>query len=316
MRMIAVVLGFMLATASLAHDKATGPQPVPLDELMAAFGWDLEATEITSQKVADDLHVLFGLGGNIAVSIGKDGVLIVDDQFPELVPQIRKAIRKLGGKKSVDFAINTHWHFDHAAGNLALGPKGTWLVSQANSRTMMSRDNVINLVLAAGAQPAYPAEALPVITFDETMQFHFNDEQIELLHFGPAHTTGDAAVLFRRANAVHMGDVFNNAGYPFIDADNGGSLAGVIAFCRQILARINEATVVIPGHGPVADYEGLLAYVRMLDTVHQRIAALLDQGASLEEVIAAKVTAEFDERYGDPRMLVDRAYLSAATAPQ
>lgn len=308
------LLALLLGSVAQAHDEPAGPAPMPLDQLMKAFGWSIEDTKISSQKLADGLHVLFGLGGNIMLSTGQQGTLLVDDQFPELVPKIRKAIAGLGGSKDVAFAINTHWHFDHAAGNLALGPGGTWLVSQSASRRMMARDNVINLVLAAGQQEAYPVQALPVITFDERMQFHFNGEDIELLHFGPAHTTGDAAVLFRKANAVHMGDVFNTRGYPFIDVDNGGSLDGVIQFCRQILGQINEQTIVVPGHGPVADHARLVAYVRMLETVRERIAKLLLKGASLDEVLAAGVTAEFDEANGDPRMLVDRAYASLSRA--
>jgi cyclase len=276
---------------------------------MSAFGWDMEGAEITIEKVADGLYVLFGLGGNIAVTIGDDGVLIVDDQFPQLMPKIKTAINELGGA-DVDFAINTHWHFDHAEGNLVLGPAGTTLVSHANSREMMQGDHVINLVVAAYEQKAYPDEALPVITFKKDMQLHFNDQLIELLHFGPAHTTGDTAIVFRGDNAVHMGDVFNNAGYPFIDAGNGGSIDGVIEFCSQILSVINEETIVIPGHGAIADYGTLRAYVDMLSVVRDRIVKLVKDGASLEEVYAASVTAEFDETFGDNKGFIDRAYTS------
>src|SRR5690606_35077333 len=161
----------------------------------------------------------------ILASIGEQGVLIVDNQFPEMAPKYREAIRELGGG-DIDFAINTHWHFDHADGNLVLGPGGTWIVAQENSRRMMARDNVINLVNMTREQQAYPPEARPVMSFADAMMFHFNGEQIELLHFGPAHTAGDTAVIFRGHNVVHMGDVFNMAGYPFVDADNGGSLEG------------------------------------------------------------------------------------------
>ena len=260
--------------------------------------------------MAPGLHVLFGVGGNVAASIGEDGVLIVDDQFPELVPKLEKRIGELGGG-AVDFAINTHWHFDHADGNTVLGKGGTWIVAQRNSRRMMVNDHLINLVGAIYEQPAYPADALPVITYDDHMQFHFNGQRVDLMHFGPAHTTGDTAVFFRGSNAVHMGDVFNNAGYPFIDADNGGDVEGVIAFCEAVLARLNEDTIVIPGHGAVATHGDLVAYIDMLKTVSRRIGDMIDSGKTLEEVIAAKPTAEFDERYGARSgTLVDRAYIS------
>ena len=292
-----------LAGKAQAHDLMT------LDDVLATFGWDFEATEIEAQKVADGLHVFFGIGGNIAVSIGADGVLIVDDQFPQMMPKIKAKIAELGGG-DIDFAINTHWHFDHAEGNLALGPQGSWLVAQANSREMMTKANVINLVAMQYGQQAYPKEAWPAITFEDAMRFHFNGERVDLLHFGPAHTTGDAAVIFRGANAVHLGDVFNNTGYPFIDADNGGALDGMIRFCRAVLGEIDESTTVIPGHGPVTDHQALANYADMLQTVYVRLAALRDQGADLEAVLAAKPTAEFDEAYGDPAGFINRAFTS------
>ena len=269
----------------------------------------LRTTPITAERLGDGLHVLFGVGGAIVVSIGEQGVLAVDDQFPEMAPKYKEKIRELGGG-DIDFVINTHWHFDHADGNKALGPEGTWIVAHENSRRMMMQDNVINLVAAEREQPAYPRAALPVITFADGMMFHFNGEPIELLHFGPAHTTGDTAVIFRGHNVVHMGDVFNNAGYPFIDADNGGSLNGVIEFSSRVLERIDERTIVVPGHGPIATYADLEAYVEMLTAVRDRIAELIESGASLEQVVAARPTEPFDARYGNPASFVDRAYAS------
>jgi glyoxylase-like metal-dependent hydrolase (beta-lactamase superfamily II) len=253
--------------------------------------------------------VLFGVGGNILVSIGANGVLIVDDQFPQMVPKYKATIGELGGG-AVNFAINTHWHFDHADGNQVLGPEGTWLVAQENSRQMMTKDNVINLVSAKRDQPAYDETALPVLTYDDRMRFHFNGERIDLMHFGPAHTTGDTAVIFRGHKTVHMGDVFNNAGYPFIDADNGGSLNGVIEFCSKVLAEIDSTYTVVPGHGPVVDAAALADYVAMLTMIRDRMSALIASGATLKQVEAARPTAEWDERKGMPDSFLDRAYLS------
>jgi glyoxylase-like metal-dependent hydrolase (beta-lactamase superfamily II) len=233
----------------------------------------------------------------------------VDDQFPQMMPKIDRALAALGSK-GVDFAVNTHWHFDHAEGNLTLGPRGTWLVSQANSRAMMADSHVVNLVMWQYRQDPYPEAARPVITYDDRMQFHFNGEQIDLLHFGPAHTTGDSAVVFRGRNAVHLGDVFNNSGYPFIDADNGGGISGMIEFCSAVRDELNEDSIVIPGHGPVTDYQALVDYIDMLTAVRDRIVEMISEGASLEAVIAAKPSAEFDARYGDPSMLINRAYTS------
>ncbi len=297
----------VLAVLSVGTARASD-EVLSLDELLAAFGWNFSEMEIRTEKVTDNFYVLFGAGGNIGVSLGAQGVLIVDDQFPEMIPKVGDAIRAIGGG-AVDFAINTHWHFDHAEGNLALGPGGTLLVSQANSRQKMLGDHVINLVSLKYLQKAYPTSALPVITYDDTMQFHFNDEQIDLLHVGPAHTTGDTAVIFRGNNAVHLGDVFNR-GYPFIDADNGGDLGGMIVFCQAVLDTINADTVVIPGHGELSDYEGLESYIAMLSTVHARILKLVKRGKSMQEVAAAKVTAGFDDIYGAPSDFVNRSYTS------
>jgi len=308
-RILTVLVLAALTSLCFAHDAPPVPKTKNLQQLLEFFNWDLKGAKITTHKISDNLYVLFGLGGNIAVSVGEDGVLIVDDQFPELVPDIKSAIKKLGGQR-IDFAVNTHWHFDHAEGNLALGPEGTWLVSQANSRSMMLGDHVINLVVTAYEQKAYPTDALPSMTFDDTMQFHFNGELIDLRHYGPAHTTGDTAVIFRGSNAVHLGDVFNNAGYPFIDAGNGGSLDGVIKFCSETIAELNSETIVIPGHGPITDYQALADYIDMLSMIRGRMMKLIEAGASLDDVYAAKVTADWDEKNGDNTGFINRSYLS------
>ena len=291
----------LLLCAGLAVSTVSA-QPNSLDQAIAT-------TPITSQPIADGLHALLGVGGNIAASIGPQGVLIVDDQFPGMVPKIEAEIARLGGGP-VDFAINTHWHYDHADGNLALGPAGTWIVAHENSREMLTHDNVFNIVTRQVEMDAYPVDALPVATFTETMSFHFNGERIDLMHFGPAHTAGDTAVIFRGSNAVHLGDVFNNAGYPFVDADSGGSLSGLIAFCEAVLDEIDESTTVIPGHGPVTDYADLADYTAMLRTIHDRIMALIAGGATLEQVVAAQPTREWDEAQGDPSNFLNRSYAS------
>ena len=309
-----LLLSLLAALPVLAHSHSLPSQPeaMTIPELLAAFGWDAEKAEVRVQEVEDGFYVLFGLGGNIVVSSGEDGVLMVDDQIPAMIPKIRKAMQKQGDE-DVDFAINTHWHFDHADGNKVLGEEGTWLVSHSNSRRMMQRDAVVNLVGAAGLQEAYPKAALPDITFDAHMQFHLNGEQVDLLHFGPAHTTGDAVVIFRGRNAVHMGDVYNNSGYPFIDAGNGGTLDGVIKTCQAVLDRIDANTVVIPGHGPLATRAELEQYVQMLEAVYEQMKAMIAEGKSLDEILAAGLTSTWDEKLGDPGMFINRSYVSLTT---
>ena len=283
--------------AMLAGAQQEDQEPLDLEALLEQFGWDFEQGQITTQKVADDLHVLFGVGGNIAASIGADGVLIVDDMFPEMIPKVEAAIRALGGG-SVDYVINTHWHFDHAEGNLALGPAGTEIVAHQNSAAMMAKTNILNLVITKYRQEAYPPDARPTISFDDRMRFYFNGDEIDVIHAGPAHTAGDAAVIFRKHNAVHLGDVFNNTGYPFIDADSGGGIDGMIAFCQTILDEVGMSGIVIPGHGEVTDGAALQRYIDMLTTVRDRVAERIAAGEDLAAVMAAKPTADFDEAFG------------------
>lgn len=311
--LIALALTFCSAPV-LGHGGGVVPEPLNLPTLLGAFAWDMDSAEIKTESVDDNLHVLFGLGGNIGVSIGEDGVFIVDDQFPELMPKIRDAIKALGGG-DVDFAVNTHWHFDHAEGNLTLGPDGTWIVAHENSREMMQGDHLINLVVASYKQEAYPESALPDVTYTDDMSFHINGQRIDLYHFGPAHTTGDTAIVFRGSKAVHLGDVFNQSGYPFIDAGNGGELAGMIHFCKETLKAIDEDYTVIPGHGPISKYEDLAEYIVMLETVHSRLADLIANGASLNDVYAAKPTAEFDKKFGDATGFINRSYMSMTHRP-
>jgi glyoxylase-like metal-dependent hydrolase (beta-lactamase superfamily II) len=274
-----------------------------------ASAQDFSEVEIETQRLGDGLFVLFGAGGNILASIGDDGVLVVDTQFPETVPLYRAAIRELGGG-DVEYVVNTHWHFDHADGNELLGTDGATIVAHDNSRRMLLQDNVINLVSQTIDQPRYAPIAVPVLTFGSEMRLHLNGSLIDLMHFGPAHTLGDTAVIFRDSNIVHLGDVFNNAGYPFIDADNGGSLNGIIDFCSAVLEQLPRTAIVVPGHGAVSDYQGLEDYVAMLSEIRDRLSALMSSGATLDQIMAAQITAEWDDERGDPTMLLDRAFTS------
>ena len=278
--------------------------------VMDAFGWDFDEAEISIESVSDNIHVLFGLGGNILVSTGADGVLLVDDQMPELKYKILRSLRKIGGK-SVDYIINTHWHFDHAEGNLVFGPDGAKIVAHENSRKMMLNPKPINLSFIVYPQQPYPLNAVPQITYQDSMKLHLNGDQIELYHFGHAHTTGDTAVYLRNSNVLHMGDVFNMTGPPFIDAGNGGSIDGIIRFCEEILKVVNDKTVVVPGHGPISTTEDIQTYIDMLIVVRDRIQAQILEGKSLQEIIESDPTKEWRDKFGDGPFIVgviDRAY--------
>ena len=270
---------------------------------------------VTTEKLAADLFVLLGAGGgqvagNVLVSTGDQGALIIDTGYPVFVPKYREAIAALGGG-DITYAINTHWHDDHSEGNKVLGSDRVLLIAHANSREMLTRHNKINVVRTILDQPAFPAAALPTITFAGGIELYVNGERIELLHVSPAHTAGDAVVILRGHNVVHMGDVFLSSAYPFADVDNGGDFDGVIEFCSRVLEKIDRDTVVVPGHGRVATYADLAAYVAMLKTVRDRVAALIAGGATLAQVVAAQPTAEWDAKYGNPTTyFLDRAYKS------
>jgi glyoxylase-like metal-dependent hydrolase (beta-lactamase superfamily II) len=303
-----LLIGLVSWSVAKPHDNV-----MSFDEMSKAFGWDFEKTEIVTQELGGGMFVMFGVGGNILVSVGDDGTMIVDDQFPQMMPKIQTALSKVGSKK-VDYALNTHWHFDHAEGNLTLGNGDTTIVSQSNSRSMMLDDHLINFGPMAYEQKAYPEHALADITFNSRMGIHFNGEKVELMHYGVAHTTGDAAIWFRGHNVVHMGDVFNNSGYPFIDVDNGGRLRGIIEFSQKVYDQIGEKTIVVPGHGAVTDRAKLGRYIEVLTELEGRVQTLIDQGKDLDAIIAAKPSSDFDAEFKVPEFVVaiflNRVYAS------
>jgi glyoxylase-like metal-dependent hydrolase (beta-lactamase superfamily II) len=296
----------LILLITMVHTQAMTHEAMSLREYLLSFGADLDAAEVSYETIAPGLHVLYGAGGNVVVSIGDQGVLMVDSQFPEMIPKLKAAIHELGGG-NIDFTINTHWHFDHADGNPMLGREGSWLISHINSRRMMLREKTMGFGDRTYIQAPYPPEGLPVFTFDERMQMFFNGQRIDILHFGAAHTTGDAAVFFRNDNVVHMGDTFF-ANYPFIDTRHGGHLDGMITFCNSVLDAIDGETQVVPGHGLVLSYDDLTNYVAMLETVRDRVSALIDLGYSLEAVMEANPTEEFDATRGNPTGFIRGAY--------
>jgi glyoxylase-like metal-dependent hydrolase (beta-lactamase superfamily II) len=270
---------------------------------------------VTTEQLSPDLHILFGAGGgqasgNVLALLGPQGTLVIDTGYPQFVPLYRDNVARLGGKP-ITYAINTHWHDDHSEGNKILGPDRVLIVAHTNAREMLLRDNKINVVRTILDQPAFPPAALPVVTFDNRMELYFGDERIELMHVAPAHTAGDVVVILRNRNVAHTGDVFLPAAYPFSDVDNGGSFDGEIEFVTRLLVELDRNTMIVPGHGRVASYDDLVAYVEMLKAVRGRIAALVASGATLEQVVAAEPTKEWDAKYGNPRTyFLNRSYKS------
>lgn len=254
---------------------------------------DFSAVEVRSTRVSDSIYMLEGSGGNIAVCIGEDGTFIVDDQFAPLTDRITAAIAQLTDRP-VGFVINTHWHYDHTDGNENFGEAGALIVSHENSRRRMETDQFLELF--GRPQPAYSAAGLPKITFSRSMSFHLNDEVIDVFHRGAAHTDGDAVIYFRTSNIVHSGDVFVRYGFPYIDQPNGGSIQGMIRTVEYLASITDTETKFIPGHGQLSTRDDLLAYGAMLRTIRDRVQAQINQGRSLEQVIASNPTEGYEER--------------------
>jgi glyoxylase-like metal-dependent hydrolase (beta-lactamase superfamily II) len=252
--------------------------------------------EVKSTPVAEGIYILTGKGGNIGVSTGTDGVFLIDDQFAPLTEKITAAIAKLSDQP-VRFLLNTHWHPDHTGGNVNMGKAGTVIVAHDNVRKRLAVDNFIEMF--GMEAPATESTGLPVITFDNSLTFHLNDNEIDIKHLNNAHTDGDSIVHFRDANVIHTGDIYFAGMYPFIDTQSGGSAEGTLNALDQILALADNKTVIIPGHGPVSDKDSLIAYADMLGTISSRIRKMIAEQSTLEQILAAGPTKDFDDRYGN-----------------
>jgi cyclase len=241
---------------------------------------DFSKVEIKVTKVAGNVYMLEGSGGNIGVSVGDDGILIVDDQFAPLADKIRAALKGIADKK-LRFILNTHWHGDHTGGNVAFGPEAP-VIAHDNVRKRMAVEQKSEFFKRT--TPASPKEALPVITFDQNLTVWFNGEEIRVIHFPHGHTDGDAVIFFTQSNVVHLGDDFFAGRFPFVDLESGGSVEGLTKNVGEIITKIPPGAKLIPGHGPLSTIEDLMNYHNMLvttsDIVRQKIAA----GKTLDQI--------------------------------
>ncbi len=260
----------------------------------AASAQDVSQATIKVERLAPGVAVLFGAGGNIGLSYGADGNVIIDDQFAPLTDKIVAAIATVD-PDPVKFVINTHWHFDHTGGNENFGRRGAVIVAHDNVRTRMAAGQFI---AAVNQQvPPAPGVALPVVTFGEGVTMHLNGDTMHVIHVANAHTDGDALVHWQKANVLHMGDTFfHRESFPFIDLGSGGSIDGAIAAAGRGLAFANAATRIIPGHGPVATRADLVAYRAMLADVRAKVSAAIAARRTKAQIVASKPAS----RYGMP----------------
>lgn len=255
---------YIYASALLAFFCAATVQAAPADRFAAV--------EIKAQHVSGSVHMLVGAGGNIGVSIGEDGTLIIDDQYAPLAEKIIAALEDLGGNRP-KLILNTHYHGDHTGSNPTMGTTGT----------IISHDNVRVRLLA---EENFPSSGLPVVTYDDNLNVHFNGETIEITHLPAGHTDGDSVVWFKQANVIHMGDHYFKERFPYIDIESGGDVDGFIANVEAVLARLPQDIQVIPGHGSLSTRAELASTIAVVKATANKVRQDLDSGRSSADIIA------------------------------
>jgi glyoxylase-like metal-dependent hydrolase (beta-lactamase superfamily II) len=287
LRTLALAAGAAAIPGALGIARARAASPSPTATPAAT------PPPVVSTALGDKLNVISGLGGNIAVLAGADGAFVVDSG---LVDRLAKTQSELGKAAPLALLVNTHWHFDHVGGNEAIAGAGARIIAHENCRQRLATEQYAEAF--DRKIPASPRAALPVITLTEPTTLHLNDEEIRLLPVLPAHTDGDVIVHFQKTDVIHTGDLYFNGGYPFIDYSSRGVLGGLVTAIRGLTAVAGAQTSIIPGHGPVATRDELKNYLAFLETMLERFGKLKAEGKSVEEVVAAAPTKDFDEKLG------------------
>jgi glyoxylase-like metal-dependent hydrolase (beta-lactamase superfamily II) len=279
---------------------AHAQQPAPAVDQLAAMRAQLGATPIEATKLTDTLTLLSGPGGNVVVLHGEDGKVVLDTFVQPAWPRLKELIDAMS-RTPLRMAINTHWHFDHSDNNANFRQAGARIIAHENTRKRLSEPHDL---MGMHLEPA-PADALPTETFATRRTIDANGEVIELVFVPPAHTDTDVYARYARTNLVHMGDLFFNGMYPFIDAGTGGRIGGMISAADVVLKMTDASTRIVPGHGPLGDRAALTQYRDMLVTVRDRVQKLKSAGRPVGEVVAAKPTADLDAVWGKGFMQPD-----------
>lgn len=265
--------------------------------LVAAAGQDFDAVEMKVHPVAGQVYYIEGMGGNIGLFVGDDGVFLIDDQYAPLTDKIVAAVRTVSDEP-IRFLVNTHMHPDHTGGNENFGRMGTLIFGHDNVRSQME---------AAGSE-----EAMPLVTYGEDMSFHINGETVYAFKTPNAHTNNDSYIVFKGSNAVHTGDIYRTTSYPYIDTSNGGSFIGAIKALDLLVEISNADTKIIPGHGVISNVGEVRAWRDMLLVIRDRVQSSIDAGQTLEQIQAAGLTEEYDERWESERRIGSAAALLEA----
>ena len=258
---------------------------------------DWDAVEISTHHVAGTVHYVAGRGGNIGLSVGDDGVIMIDDQFAPLTDRIVEAIGGISNG-NIRFLINTHVHGDHTGGNENMGRMGVNILAQDRVRSRLAEQ--------------LPAIALPVLTYSDAIRIHLNGEEVEILPAPPAHTDGDSFIHFKGSDVLHLGDVFRTVAFPVIDRGNGGTLDGTIEALGIAAGIAGPDTKIVPGHGVVSSREDVIEFRDMVIDVAAKVSVLVEDGATYDEVLAAGPTAEYEAKWGDPQRFLTAVYAELA----
>jgi glyoxylase-like metal-dependent hydrolase (beta-lactamase superfamily II) len=294
--LFSLIIIFSLSSNVFAHRKFIDNNSSSTDTSKVVAQQNFDEIEIKTIPVRGNIYMLTGDGGNIGVSVGQDGSIMIDSQFAPLSAKIQDELQKISSKQPMRYLINTHYHFDHTGGNENFANTGAMIIAHDNVPKQMSIAH--DYAVLGMKTEASKGDALPKITFSDSTKLALNDNYINAFHIPLAHTDGDVVVHFTKQNVIHAGDLFFNGFYPFIDTEVGGSIDGMIAAIDRILPLCNEETLIIPGHGNLSNKQELIAFQNMLKTVSNRVKVGIAENMSLQEMIEAQTLEDLDENWG------------------